>query len=54
MQAARYPEMFDLVESGKVNPGLLVGDTVDLEDTSDVLASMSTYETIAMPVITQH
>ncbi len=54
MQAARYPEMFDLVESGKVNPGLLVGDTVDLEDASDVLASMSTYETLAMPVITRH
>lgn len=53
MQAARYPEMFDLVESGRVNPGLLVGDMVGLEDTSEVLASMSTYETVAMPVITQ-
>jgi D-arabinose 1-dehydrogenase-like Zn-dependent alcohol dehydrogenase len=53
MQAARYPEMFDMVESGKVNPGLLVGDMVGLEGTSDVLASMSTYETVAMPVITQ-
>jgi D-arabinose 1-dehydrogenase-like Zn-dependent alcohol dehydrogenase len=53
MQAARYPEMFDMVESGKVNPGLLVGNMVGLEDTSEVLASMSTYETVAMPVITQ-
>jgi D-arabinose 1-dehydrogenase-like Zn-dependent alcohol dehydrogenase len=53
MQAAHYPEMFDMVESGKVNPRLLVGNMVGLEDTSDVLASMSTYETVAMPVITQ-
>jgi D-arabinose 1-dehydrogenase-like Zn-dependent alcohol dehydrogenase len=52
MQAARYPEMLALIESGKVNPGLLVGDTVDLEDTSAVLASMRDYETLAMPVIT--
>jgi len=52
MQAARYPEMLALVESGRVNPGLLVGDTVGLEDTSAVLASMRDYETLAMPVIT--
>lgn len=53
MQAARYPEMLEMVTSGKVNPGLLVGDTVGLEDTSAVLDSMSAYETLAMPVITE-
>ena len=52
MQAARYPEMLDMVAAGKVNPGLLVGDTVALEDTTDVLSSMSSYETLAMSVIT--
>ncbi|HWC07142.1 MAG TPA: zinc-binding dehydrogenase [Gemmatimonadota bacterium] len=52
MQAARYPEMLDMVESGKVDPGLLVGDTVGLEDTNDVLDSMKSYETVAMSVIT--
>ena len=53
MQAARYPEMFDLIASGRVSPDRLVGDTVTLEDTSDVLASMASYDTLAMPVITR-
>ncbi len=51
MQAARFPEMLRMVESGRLNPGLLVGDTVALEKASDVLASMTGYETLAMSVI---
>lgn len=51
MQAARYPEMLDMVESGKVSPNLLVGDTVGLEGTTDVLESMADYDTLGMPVI---
>jgi propanol-preferring alcohol dehydrogenase len=53
MQAARYPEMLDLVESKKVNPQLLLGETVALEQAGDVLAAMSSYETLAMRVITK-
>lgn len=53
MQAARYPEMLGMVESGKLNPGLMVGDTVDLEATSDIIASMADYDTVAMSVITE-
>jgi threonine dehydrogenase-like Zn-dependent dehydrogenase len=45
--------MFDLIASGKVSPDRLVGDTVTLEDVSDVLASMASYDTLAMPVITR-
>jgi hypothetical protein len=41
-----------LVESGALSPGRLVGETVALEDVSDVLTSMSDYETVGMPVIT--
>jgi alcohol dehydrogenase/propanol-preferring alcohol dehydrogenase len=52
MQAARYPEMLGMVESGALSPGRLVGETVALEDVSDVLTSMSDYETVGMPVIT--
>jgi D-arabinose 1-dehydrogenase-like Zn-dependent alcohol dehydrogenase len=51
MQAARYPEMLELIAAGKVNPSLLVGDTVALEDTSRVIESMASYDTVAMPVI---
>ena len=53
MQAARFPEMLGMVESGKLNPSLLVGDTVALGDAGDVLASMNGYETLAMSVITR-
>lgn len=53
MQAARYPEMLGMVESGKLTPSLLVGDTVALEQAGDVLASMSGYETLGMRVITE-
>jgi D-arabinose 1-dehydrogenase-like Zn-dependent alcohol dehydrogenase len=52
MQAARYPEMLRMVESGKLTPQDMVGDTVKLEQAGDVLASMSGYETVAMSVIT--
>jgi D-arabinose 1-dehydrogenase-like Zn-dependent alcohol dehydrogenase len=53
MQAARFPEMLGMVEAGKLNPGLLVGDKVDLEDAGEVLASMAGYDTLAMSVITR-
>ncbi len=53
MQAARFPEMLGMVESGKLTPRLLVGDTVALDEASDVLASMKGYETLAMSVITR-
>lgn len=52
MQAARMPDMLGMVESGKLNPDLLVGNTVALEDAGDVLASMTGYDTLAMSVIT--
>lgn len=52
MQAARFPEMLGMVEAGKLNLGLLVGNTVALEEAGDVLASMAGYDTVAMSVIT--
>jgi D-arabinose 1-dehydrogenase-like Zn-dependent alcohol dehydrogenase len=40
MQAARYPAMLRMVESGKIQPGKLVQGTVRIEEAGDVLASM--------------
>jgi D-arabinose 1-dehydrogenase-like Zn-dependent alcohol dehydrogenase len=40
MQAARYPAMLQMVESGKIQPGKLVQGTVRIEEAGDVLASM--------------
>jgi alcohol dehydrogenase len=53
MAAARYPEMLAMVESGRISPELLVGETVPLERAGEVLASMGDYETVGMPVITE-
>ena len=47
------PEMLQMVESEKLNPGRMVGGTVALEKASDVLASMGGYDTVAMSVITE-
>lgn len=52
MQAARFPEMLRMVQAGKLHPELLLKETVALEDASAVLASMGSYDTVGMSVIT--
>lgn len=51
MQAARYSEMLDLVASGAVDPGRLVGETVGLDDVGEVLGSMDAFGTRGMAVV---
>ena len=51
MQAARYPEMFRMIEAGRLHPGTLVGETVGLAGVSDVLQSMKGFDTVAMTVM---
>jgi D-arabinose 1-dehydrogenase-like Zn-dependent alcohol dehydrogenase len=53
MQAARFPEMLGRIESGVLNPQVMVGDTVTLDQASDVLTSMGDYDTVGMSVITE-
>ena len=53
MEAARYPEMLQMIEADKLHPDRILGDTVALDDASDVLASMGGYDTVAMTVITE-
>ena len=48
-----YPEMFALVESGKVDPRQLVSRTVPVEEASSVLESMTSFGTMGMVIITQ-
>jgi D-arabinose 1-dehydrogenase-like Zn-dependent alcohol dehydrogenase len=52
MQAARYPDMLRMVESGKLHPGKLVRGTVPIEQASSVLTDMTNYNTVGMHVIT--
>lgn len=51
MQAARYPEMLRMVQSGKLRPAKLVMGTVPTEQAGNVLESMSTYATVGIRVI---
>jgi alcohol dehydrogenase len=51
MQAHRYPEMLQLIVSGKLNPKKLIGKTVTLEQAGDELASMGQFAQQGVTVI---
>jgi alcohol dehydrogenase len=53
MQAARYPAMLRMVESGRLHPGKLITDTVTIEEAGNTLARMGEFSTIGMTVITK-
>lgn len=53
MQAAHFPEMLRQIDSGALQPDVLVKDTVSLDEASDVLTSMGDYDTVGMSVITE-
>ncbi len=52
MQAHRYGAMLDMVESGKLNPGRLVGDRISLEQAPDALMNMDKFQSVGVTVIT--
>ncbi|MGQ4557195.1 zinc-binding dehydrogenase [Halobellus sp. GM3] len=52
MQATKYEEIFRMIESGKLDPELIISDRVDLSETSDVLFAMDNFETTGISVIT--
>lgn len=51
MSATDYPRVFDLIESGRVDPSRLVTATVALEDASRVLEHMGDFGGVGMTVI---
>ena len=53
MQAARFPAMLRMVESGKLQPGKLITGTVNIEDAGATLTRMGEFSTIGMTVITK-
>jgi alcohol dehydrogenase len=53
MQAARFPAMLRMVESGKLHPGKLITGTVAIEEAGAALAGMGKFATIGMTVITK-
>lgn len=51
LPAAHYPEVFDLIASGKVDPSRLVDKTVDLGEGAGVLTEMGSYPGVGVAVI---
>jgi alcohol dehydrogenase len=51
MQAFRYIEMFEMIKTGKLNPGLLVGKTISLEEAPEALVIMNKFENVGVTVI---
>jgi alcohol dehydrogenase len=51
MQASRYDQMLAMIVSGKLNPALLIGKTVPLEDTPGELAKMGRFGSVGITVI---
>ena len=50
LQPSRYPEMLDMIKTGKIDPGELVSETIAIEAVPDTLAAMSDYDTMGIPV----
>lgn len=51
MQAFRYNEMFEMIHSGKLNPELLIGKTISLEEAPQALMDMNKFENSGVTVI---
>ena len=47
-----YPRLLGLVEAGVLQPARIVGQTLPLEQASEVLDAMDSYETLGFSVIT--
>ncbi|QLG64080.1 zinc-dependent alcohol dehydrogenase family protein [Halorarum salinum] len=53
MPRPRYDEIFRMIEHGKLDPAMMVSETVSLDQTSGKLDAMTEFETAGIPVITE-
>lgn len=53
MQAHRYGAMLDMINSGKLDPQKLVGDTISLEEAPAALMNMDKFQSVGATVITK-
>jgi alcohol dehydrogenase len=51
MAAHAYPEMFEMIASGKLQPGRLIGEHIPLDDAPGALMDMDTFPGIGITVI---
>ena len=52
MQAHRYDAMFEMMQSGKLAPGKLIGRTISLEQSIDALMNVDKFEVAGVTVVT--
>ena len=50
MPAHEYDEIFRMMETGKIDPGRIVSETISLDEVPDTVASMGDYDTVGIPV----
>ena len=53
MQAHKYPEIFDMIAAGSLQPQKLIGRTVSLEDAPNILMNMNRFSETGISVINQ-
>lgn len=51
MQAFRYEAVFEMIKSGKVQPHLMIGKTISLEEAPEALMKMNNFENFGVTVI---
>jgi alcohol dehydrogenase len=51
MQAFRYDAVFEMIKTGKVQPDLMLGKTISLEEAPEVLMNMDKFENLGVTVI---
>jgi alcohol dehydrogenase len=50
MPPHEYDSIFQMMETGKINPGRIVNDTLTLDEVPETIASMGEYDTVGIPV----
>ena len=53
MPSAHYGEILSMIEAGALDPGRVVSERIPLDQVSDTLAGMGSYETHGIPVVTE-
>lgn len=51
LQPSRYPEMLNMMKTGKLDPTELVSETIDIHQIPDRLDAMSDFGTMGSPVV---
>jgi alcohol dehydrogenase len=51
LQPSRYPEMLNMIKTGKLDPTALVSETIDIHQISDRLEAMTDFKTMGIPVV---